>query len=77
MVEVTLTTGDVIKLRDVKVRARKMTEPRECLYVGVPSIEVAESYQRNYEVFQSLENQLNYFELDITVRMCLYEENMC
>ena len=77
MAEVVLTTGDIIMLRDVEVHARRMTEDQEFPYVGVPSIDVEETFRWNFEVIQLLETHLNYFDLDIGERMHLYEENMC
>ena len=74
MVEVTLTTGEVIKIGDVTIHVRKMTEPQECLYVWIPSIKLEESLQWNFEVFRSLETHIDYF--GFTVRMALFEENI-
>ena len=76
MVEVTLTTGDVIKVGDVRIHVRKMTQPQECLYVWIPSIKLEESLRWNFEVFRSLENHIDYFGFTVSVRMALFEENI-
>ena len=76
MVEVTLTTCEVIRIGDVRIHVRKMMEPQECLYVWIPSITLEESLRWNFEVFRSLENLIDYFGFTVSVRMALFEENM-
>ena len=76
MSEVIHTTGDVFALQEVEVQARRMTEDQEFTYVGVPSTNAEEAFRWNFEVIQSLETLLNYFQLDIGERMRLYDKNM-
>ena len=73
----TLTTGDVIVLQEIEVRACPMTPEEEFTIVCIPRINQEEAMRWNFIIFQSLEeNHHNFFGLDIQERMRLYEDNM-